>query len=167
MLQFLNMATPSCALRVLPLFVVSMLIYPGCDHGIAPPTEAPIGAIRGSITYVGGESVWPPSDSLFDLRFFALPFVPCDSLDLFRDLNQLVFSDRLQYGTASDSFAVDSVNAQYYLYSGVAQQYSRNLLDWRPVGLVDMYRVRVDEVVELAVTADFHNPPLFPPDCKQ
>ncbi len=161
------MATPSCALRVLPLFVVSMLIYPGCDHGIAPPTEAPIGAIRGSITYVGGESVWPPSDSLFDLRFFALPFVPCDSLDLFRDLNQLVFSDRLQYGTASDSFAVDSVNAQYYLYSGVAQQYSRNLLDWRPVGLVDMYRVRVDEVVELAVTADFHNPPLFPPDCKQ
>ncbi len=161
------MATPTYALRVLPLFVVSMLIYSGCDHGIAPPTEAPIGAIRGSITYVGGESAWPPSDSLFDLRFFALPFVPCDSLDLFRDLNQLVFSDRLQYWTATDSFAVDSVNAQYYLYSGVAQQYSRNLLDWRPVGLVDMYRVRVGEVAELAITADFHNPPLFPPDCKQ
>ena len=154
-------------MRVLPLFVVSLLIFLGCDHGLAPPAVEPVGAIRGSISYVGGQTAWPSRDSLFDLRFFALPFVPCDTLDLFRDFNQLVFSDRLQYWTDTDSFAVDSVDAQHYLYSGVAQQFSRNLFDWRPVGLVDMYRVYIGEVVELAITADFNNPPLFPPDCKQ
>ena len=142
-----------------------LLICAGCDHGLEPPDEAPFGAIRGAITYVNPLSDWPPSDSLADLRFFALPFVPCDTLDLFRDLNQLVFSDRLQYRTTSDNFAIDSVKAQLYLYSGIAQQFSRNLLDWRPVGLTDLYRVRPGEVVELSITVDFNNPPLFPPDC--
>lgn len=160
-----NTETPLAMRVLLPL--VLLLIYVGCDHGLEPPDQAPLGSIRGTITYVDHPAAWPPRDSVVDLRFFALPFVPCDTLDLFRDLNQLVFSDRLAYRVPIENFAVDSVEAQLYLYSGVAQQFSRNLLDWRPVGLVDFYQVRPGEEVELSITVDFNHPPLFPPDCQR
>ena len=81
------------------LFVLLALLLTctGCDHGLEPPDAVPEGAIRGTITYTQGTAHWPTGDSLRDLRFFALPFVPQDTLDLFRDLNVLVFSDRLAY----------------------------------------------------------------------
>ncbi len=141
------------------VLLLLLLTYAGCDHGLEPPDAVPVGAIRGSITYVGP---WP-SDSLFDLRFFALPFVPQDTLDLFRDLNQLVFSDRLAYRVDSATVFVDSVDAQGYLYSGVAQQFTRKLLDWRPVGLARLFQVRPGEVTEVSILVDFNNLPLFPP----
>ena len=83
-------------MRIL-LLLALLLIYTGCDHGLEPPDALPLGSIRGTVTYVGE---WPPSDSLNDLRFFALPFVPRDMLDLFSELNQLVFSDRLAFNPA-------------------------------------------------------------------
>lgn len=145
------------------LLLLSMiLLVSGCDHGLEPPEVAPVGAIRGEIMYLNPEN-WPPRDSVVDLRFFALPFVPRDTLDLFRDLSQLVFSEPLAYGVTHDSFFVDSIRAQVYVYSGVAQQTSRNLLDWRPVGLADLYQVRPGETMELSITVDFNNPPPFPP----
>lgn len=146
-------------MRVLSVFVL-LLIYAGCDHGLEPPEASPFGSIRGSVTYVGD---WPPGDSLRDLRFFALPFVPQDTLDLFRDLNLLVFSDRLRYNVSADSFAVDSVQAQFYLYGGIAQQFSRNIFDWRPVGLTDLFQVNPGEVTELSIRVDYNNLPPFPP----
>jgi len=144
------------------LLILALLLLTGCDHGLSPPDAPPYGTIRGSITYAD-RAAWPPRDSLNDLRFFALPFVPRDTLDLFRDLNQLVFSDRLRYYTAADSFVIDSVQAQLYVYGGVAQQFSRNLLDWRPVGLAHLFQVRPGEVTELTITVDFNNLPPFPP----
>ena len=122
---------------------------------------APLG-IRGMVTYVGP---WPPRDSLNDLRFVALPFVPRDTLDLFRDLNQLVFSDRLAFNPAGsiDTFFVEGVPAQVYVYSGVAQQFTTNLFDWRPVGLAEFFQVRPGEVTELSISVDFNNIPPFPP----
>ncbi len=147
-------------------FVVALallLTFTGCDHGLEPPDAPPLGAIQGTITYLQGTSNWPPPDSLRDLRFFALPFVPQDTLDLFRDLNQLVFSDRLNYRVADQRFFVDSVQAQQYIYSGVAQQFSRNLLDWRPVGLAPVFTVRPGEITELSIVVDFENLPVFPP----
>lgn len=147
------------------LFVLLALLLTatGCDHGLEPPDAVPLGAIRGSITYTQGTAHWPTGDSLRDLRFFALPFVPQDTLDLFRDLNVLVFSDRLNYRVPADDFFVDSVAAQTYVYSGVAQQFSRNLLDWRPVGLAHVYEVRPGQVTELEIEVDFLNLPPFPP----
>ena len=141
------------------VLLVLLLAPIGCDHGLEPSDAVPVGAIRASISYSGA---WP-SDSLFDLRFFALPFVPQDTLDLFRDLNQLIFSDRLAYRVDSATVFVDSVDAQFYIYSGVAQQFTRNLLDWRPVGLAPLYQVRPGEVTEVSIVVDFNNLPPFPP----
>ncbi len=148
-------------MRIL-LLLALLLTYTGCDHGLEPPDVPPSGAIRGTVTYVGE---WPPIDSLNDLRFFALPFVPRDMLDLFRELNQLVFSDRLAFNPAEsiDTFSVDGVPAQIYVYSGVAQQFTQNLFDWRPVGLADLFQVRPGEVTELSISVDFNNIPPFPP----
>ena len=150
-------------MRIL-LLLALLLIYTGCDHGLEPPDALPLGSIRGTVTYVGE---WPPSDSLNDLRFFALPFVPRGAAGLFRELNQLVFSDRLAFEVPADSFdtfSVDGVPAQIYVYSGVAQQFTRNLFDWRPVGLADLFQVRPGEVTELSISVDFNNIPPFPPD---
>ncbi len=146
-------------MRVL-LLLALLLIYTGCDHGLEPPDAPLVGSIRGTVTYVGA---WPPSDSLRDLRFVALPFVPRDTLDLFRCLSQLVFSERLAYNIQADTFFVDSVQAQLYVYSGVAQKFSQNLFDWRPVGLADLFQVRPGEVTELSIRVDFDNIPPFPP----
>ena len=149
-------------MRIL-LLLALLLIYTGCDHGLEPPDALPLGSIRGTVTYVGE---WPPSDSLNDLRFIALPFIPRDTLDLFRDLNQLVFSDRLAFNVppgSIDTFFVEGVPAQVYVYSGVAQQFTTNLFDWRPVGLADLFQVRPREVTELSISVDFNNIPPFPP----
>lgn len=140
-----------------------LLIYIGCDHGLEPPDVAPLGAIQGSITYTQGRTNWPPDDSLRDLRFFALPFVPQNTLDLFRDLNVLVFSDRLNYRVDSQQVLLDSVEAKTYVYSGVAQQFSRNIFDWRPVGLAPIFEVRPGEVTQVEIEVDFSNLPPFPP----
>ncbi len=145
------------------LLLALLLIYTGCDHGLEPPDAPPFGSIRGTVTYVGP---WPSSDSLRDLRFVALPFVPRDTLDLFRELSQLVFSERLDYYVRPDTFDtffIDSVQAQIYVYSGVAQKFSQNLFDWRPVGLADLFQVRPGEVTELSITVDYNNIPPFPP----
>ena len=141
------------------VLLVLLLTFAACDHGLEPPDAVSVGAIRASITYTG---TWP-SDSLFDLRFFALPFVPQDTLDLFRDINALVFSDRLAYNVDSATVFVDSVTAQIYVYSGVAQNFSERLLDWRPVGLAPLYQVRPGEVMEVSFVVDFDNLPPFPP----
>ena len=145
------------------LLLALLLIYTSCDHGLEPPDAPPFGSIRGTVTYVGP---WPSLDSLRDLRFVALPFVPRDTLDLFRDLSQFVFSERLAYYVPTDTFDtffVDSVQAQHYVYSGVAQKFSQRLFDWRPVGLADLFQVRPGEVTELSIRVDFDNIPPFPP----
>ncbi|MFQ5569780.1 MAG: hypothetical protein ACE5G0_08890 [Rhodothermales bacterium] len=153
-------------MRCVGLVLAFLLFFAGCDHGLAPPDVPPVGSIHGVITYTD-PSAWPAPDSLIDLRFFALPFVPQDTLDLFRDLNNLVFSERLDLYVAGDTFVVDSVEARIYIYSGVAQQYTRNLLDWRPVGLYEgtngIFQVRPGQVTELSITVDFKNLPPFPP----
>lgn len=144
------------------------LLLAGCDHGLEPPDAPGTGTIRGTIFYTDNGATWPSADSLRDLRFVALPFVPRDTLDLFRDLSQLVFSPtRLRTRVMQDTFSVLNVEAQTYVYSGVAQQFGTGLLDWRPVGLYEenggIFQVRPGEVTELTITVDFRNLPPFPP----
>jgi hypothetical protein len=145
-----------------------LLLLAGCDHGLEPPDAPGTGTIRGTIFYADDGATWPPQDSLHDLRFVALPFVPRDTLDLFRDLSQLVFSPKkLQDHVPQDTFSVQNVEAQTYVYSGVAQQFGSGLFDWRPVGLYQenggIFEVRPGEVTELTIMVDFRNLPPFPP----
>lgn len=157
------MKISSLHIRILLLLVLAAT---GCDHGIAPPSESDMGVIRAHITYVQAPENWPPSDSLFDLRFVAMRFVPRDTADLLQ-LNRLVFSDRLDENVPSATAIISGVEAGPFLYSGVAQKFGPDIFNWRPVGLVTenngIFIVRAGETTDVSVVADFHNPPPFPP----
>ena len=123
---------PSRFARCLPALVA--LLLAACDHGLAPPDVPPSGAIRATITYRGA---WPPADSLFDLRFVAMPFVPRDTADIL-DLARIVFSPQpLPYHVSADTVVLVGVPAKTFVYSGVAQRYTSSFVAWRPVGLVE------------------------------
>lgn len=143
-----------------------MTVWVGCDGGLAPPDDQTPGAIRGVVTYSPPDA-WPPPDSLVDLRFVAMRFVPRDTAD-FLNLNALVFTpQRLALNVARDSFVIGGVAPGRFLYSGVAQRFSPDLLDWRPVGLYrandGVFEVAPGETTFVAVTVDFRTPPPFPP----
>lgn len=155
-----NIRLTVCMQRVLPIVVILLV---GCDHGLEPPGEPITGAIRAEITYFGQ---WPPQDSVRDLRFVAMRFVPTDTSD-FLQLNRLVFSDRLEYGVEAQALTMEGVEAGPFLYAGVAQQYGSDALDWKPVGIVaendGVFIVRQDETTHVSVEVDFQDPPPFPP----
>lgn len=135
-----------------------------CDHGLTPPDEPPVGVIRGMIEYVG---TWPPPDSLHDLRFVAMRFIPQDTSD-FLQLNRVVFTPRsLRFNVERDTFTISNVAAGTYVYSGVAQQYTSNIFSWRPVGLYQnddgIFQVRSGDTTDIEISVDFSHPPPFPP----
>lgn len=138
----------------------------GCDHGLQPPAEPATGVIHARITYEGGEESWPSPDSVRDIRFVAMRFVPRDTAD-FLQLNRLVFSDGLDREVDAQDIAIPEVETGLFLYSGVAQQFSPDLFDWRPVGLVTendgVFVVSEDETTTVEVLVNFDNPPPFPP----
>ncbi|GAB5518885.1 MAG: hypothetical protein RhofKO_11360 [Rhodothermales bacterium] len=153
------------------LFVLLLGAFPlgitglsGCDHGLEPPPPAATGAIEITVRYPGP---WPPPDSLGDLRFVAMEFIPQDTSD-FLQLNRLVISDRLAYFVESQTLRVENVKAGVYIYNGVAQNFEPgNLVAWRPVGLVEtndgVFEIRENGTTTVEVTADFYNRPVFPP----
>lgn len=144
--------------------VVASVVLAACDAGLAPPREA-FGTIVGTVRYTPPDA-WPPADSLRDLRFVAMRFIPQDTSD-FLQLNRLVFSERLPTNVAADTFVVSDVPTGRYLYSGIAQQYSPALVDWRPLGVYTagdgFFDVGAEDTVRLALTVDFRNLPPFPP----
>ena len=146
--------------------VVVLIGAAACDHGLSPPAEPETGAIRAYVEYAQVRDDWPDSDSLADLRFVALRFVPRDTTDLLQ-LNRLVFSERLTYYAARDTVLIEGVETGPFLYAGVAQKFGGDNFDWRPVGLVEenngFFSVEADETTTVSVTVDFQNPPLFPP----
>ena len=83
--------------------VVLLLLMAGthvaCDSGLEPPEVARTGVIVAEINY---EGQWPAPDSLNDLRFVAMRFVPRDTSDLL-ELNRIAFSERLEYYVGSDT----------------------------------------------------------------
>ncbi len=157
------------ASAVVVAIVVSLagLQLASCDHGLAPPETPPVGAIRAYVTYVGHPNAWPPADSLRDLRFVAMRFVPADTAD-FLQLNRMVFSQGLKRNVAGDTTIIGNVAPGPFPYSGVAQQFSPDPFAWRPVGLVEenggLFVVRSGETTDVHVEVDFRSPPKFPPD---
>ena len=133
----------------------------GCDGGLAPPADLGPGTIRGSVRYVGR---WPSADSLVDLRFVAMRFVPRDTTD-FLQLDNLVFSPAgLARNVNADTFRVEGVPPGTYVYAGVAQRYGASLFAWRPVGLVSApFEVRSGKTATVSVDVDFGRLPPFPP----
>ena len=137
------------------------LLIAACDGGLAPPEAGGTGIIKGIVRYTGR---WPSQDSLINLRFVAMRFIPRDTTD-FLQLNNLVFTpERLADHVAADTFVVPDAPVGNYLYSGVAQHYSRALFAWRPLGLVSgPFTVRSGETTRVTVDVDFSNLPPFPP----
>lgn len=153
------------SLRYKDALIVLLVFTAACDGGLAPPADDTTpGTIVGTVTYTGA---WPSADSLFDLRFVAMRFVPRDSSDFFQ-LARLVFSDaRLDYFVAADSFVVSSAPPGDYLYAGVAQRYTSDITAWRPVAIYTdgggRIRVPPGDTVRVALTVDFSVRPPWPP----
>ncbi len=153
---------------ILPVFSISaMLLFAQCDKGLEPPDEdlIPPGVIQGTITYSGE---WPSQQSLVDLRFVPLTFVPSTAFDIFSDLDNLRFSNRLQYFVEEDSFKVTDVRSGLYVYNIIAHQFGNNILaDWQPVGVYTendgLIRVEGD-TTPIHIHVDFDNLPPFPPE---
>ena len=143
-----------------------VLLVIGCDHGLVPPDEPQTGTVSARIRYLHHPDSWPPRETVRDLRFVAMRFVPQDTSD-FLQLNRLVFSDSLRYRVAQDTAILSNVEVGPFLYSGVAWKYGPNIFDWRPVGLVEsgggVFLVHPDETTFVDVEVDFLNPPHFPP----
>lgn len=150
--------------RHLFCLLFSCLALTGCDHGLEPPDVPPTGSIHGVITY---EGTWPSAAEFRDLRFVAMRFVPTDTAD-FLQLNRMAISEGLLYGVAADTFDILGVEAGAFPYSGVAQQFSRDILSWKPIGLYEenggLFFVLPGETVHLQVLVDFASPPVFPPN---
>jgi hypothetical protein len=138
-----------------------VLLVSACDGGLAPPEGGGTGVIQGVVRYTGR---WPSQDSLVDLRFVAMRFIPKDTTD-FLQLGNLVFTPtRLRDNVTTDTFVVPDAPTGNYLYSGVAQHYSTALFAWRPLGLVaGPFTVRAGETTRVTVDVDFSNLPPFPP----
>ncbi|TDI76657.1 MAG: hypothetical protein E2O84_02145 [Bacteroidetes bacterium] len=147
-----------------PLFLTAVLYLQGCDGGLAPPELKPFGSISGIITYSGS---WPPADSLDDLRFIAMRFIPADTAD-FLQLNKMEISSSLDLFVDTDSFLIENVIPGGFFYSGVAQKFSIDLLAWRPVGLVEenggIFEVEPASRTVVSIHVDFDHLPPFPPE---
>jgi len=146
------------------LVLLVTILAAGCDSGLAPPDEPPVGTLHAVITY---EGAWPPADSLHDLRLVAMRFVPKDTSD-FLQLTNLVFSPRsLKYFVERDTVVITDVERGTFVYTGVAQQYDANIFSWRPVGLYTdddgVFQVRPGDTTFIRITVDFAHLPPFPP----
>lgn len=132
----------------------------GCTSGLEPPPEPGFGRIEVQISYVGA---WPPAEEVRDLRFVALRFVPRDTTDLLQ-LNRMVISGGLARNVWADTVALEMVPEGTYVYAGVAQQFSADLFDWRPVGLVEgSFDVLPNATSRVWANVDFGDLPPFPP----
>jgi hypothetical protein len=157
---------PEIMPKVLPIGLVVFAVVSlttGCDHGLQPPGVEAKGSISGTVIYSGE---WPPRSQVQDLRFVAMRFVPQDTLD-FLQLNRMAISGTLRYGVASDTFSIRDVEPGVFLYSGIAQQQSTDILSWRPVGLLDgdggFFSVEPASEQVVTIEVDFGNLPIFPP----
>jgi hypothetical protein len=149
------------------LLFIAPFLFLSCEGGLEPPIEKPnpTGVITGTITYSGE---WPTEDSLVDLRFVPLKSPPQTAQDIFSDIENLVFSERLNFFVERDTFSVNDVPNGVYVYNTVAQQFGNNIFgDWKPVGLYnenDGIIIVEGDTTSITIHVDFANLPPFPPE---
>ncbi|MEZ4700168.1 MAG: hypothetical protein R2834_07540 [Rhodothermales bacterium] len=150
-------------MRTLLVFVIALIVASGCDHGLVPPERDAVGAVRGTITYTGA---WPSPDSLFDLRFVGMRFIPQDTSD-FLQLNRMVISPGLRRNVEQDTFFIGDIDEGVLVYNGIAEKFGPGILDWRPAALYEggdgTIQIREGEVVTIDLYVDFSTRPPFPP----
>lgn len=155
-----------CSAILLPAVLALAVFLAACDQGFAPPDEPPTGTLVVDITYENHPETWPPTEDIYELLFVALRFVPKDTAD-FLQLNRLIFSERLQFHVERQTVTLDSVATGIYPYSGVAHKYGTDLFAWRPIGLVEegggIIIISPGQTTRVSMSADFLNPPPFPP----
>ncbi|ACY47987.1 hypothetical protein Rmar_1096 [Rhodothermus marinus DSM 4252] len=150
--------------KPLTLLFPVILLLAGCDGGLAPPPPSPLAVIEGTVYYNGP---WPHPDSVRELRFVAMRFVPQSALDLLLRFNEIEYSDTLRRFVDSDTFRVvidlEGVAADTFRYSGIAWKFGPGLLDWRPLVVYDRPLIlRPGERRPIVLEADFRNPARFP-----
>lgn len=152
------------------LFVLILICFASCDHGLAPVSvSVPQSGIRGFVYF----SHWPPADSVVDLRLAALGNPPSSNL-----INE-VLQGKAKFTISLTPYGADSIaytlilSPGKYVYVGVAQQFGPNIeQDWRVVGVYhavgesvnpDSVTVPADSVVNgINVYVDFNNIPPQP-----
>ncbi len=156
----------ACPIILLPAVLTLAVFLAACDLGFAPPDDPPTGTLVVGITYENYPETWPPTEEIYELLFVALRFVPKDTAD-FLQLNRLIFSERLQFHVEQQTVTLDSVGTGLYPYAGVAHKYSPDLFAWRPIGLVEegggVIVISPGQTTRISMSADFLNPPPFPP----
>ncbi len=163
-------------IAVLP--VVILLLWSGCDKGLAPLNE-PSG-FSGVIRFKN----WPPPDSVLELRLVAFERYPSDTSNI---ILALLSGEAVVYPpVGSTGFAkfVDSIPYVFtdegavikvtrYDYVVVAHRYGTNFLaDWQPAGVYTTtpnsfepapVQVLLHRVVpNIDINVDFDNPPPKP-----
>ena len=136
-----------------------------CEGGLEPPPPEPepVGVIKGTVTYSG---TWPPHEQVVDLRFVPLKSIPLTPLDIFADLENLRFSNRLLFNVEVDTFIVTELRDGLYLYNAIARQASDNIFNWSPLGLYeenDGIIIVNRDTTTITIHVDFDNLPPFPP----
>lgn len=144
------------------LLFSALFLLANCEGGLEPPMEEPdpTGVITGIVTYSGE---WPPPDSLKDLRFVPLKFIPQTPRDIFSEFGNLVFSEQLDFFVEQDTFKVENVPNGEYIYNTIAQQFGQ-IIEWRPVGLYEENGGIIemnDDTVSITIHVDFDNLPPF------
>ena len=145
------------------LFFFTTCLFSACDNGLAPPENEGRGSISGLLSY---EGEWPSADSLRELRFVGMRFIPQDTAD-FLQLNRMVISDTLSRFVAADSFFISNVTTGVYVYNGVAENFGDGIIDWRPIELYlddgGTFVVRDNQTTEVEIVVDLSQRPVFPP----
>ena len=154
-----------------------ILLYSGCDEGLAPPPAVAVsgnGSFTGTVTFDG----WSAVDSLYDLRLVVFTvFPPGDVINEVLQGRAIVHpplgaGSLASRGADSIAYMIDLAPG-VYPYIAVALQFGPNLFaDWRPVGQYDLdTNLAVPSSVEIrsgVITADvdihvdFENPPPDP-----
>lgn len=143
---------------------------------VTPQTQLPL--VEGVIRYVGGKTMWPPKDSVLEIRVvFFQKYPPDSNLVLAISTGEAFFTDTIQRFSDSSSFRLrrDEVNKALPLefpYVVVALRFGGNFFtDWRAIGVYSVendqsqpLKISVDTLntVKLQIPVDFTNPPPQP-----
>jgi len=156
-------------IKRIPLYfsILLILFLISCEGGLAPIEQEPepFGVIVGTVTYIGD---WPPPNELQELVFVPLPFKPQTFLEVILDLDNIRFSDRLQFNVDEDTFVIDEIENGTYIYNIIANQFGPIVFsDWRPLGVYtenDGVITVEGDTTYIQIDVDFNNLPPFPPD---
>lgn len=121
---------------VIPILcaTVILMIATACEHGLSPLEARSDPGISG-ILHI--RSVWPPADSVRDLRVVAFRKYPPNDILSEVITGSAVFSDELPYGEEEIPYIITTESLSgMFEYIAVAQNYGDDLFqDWRAVGV--------------------------------